>query len=118
MTLGKENPKRRNEYFIYKEKTSWRICDVINLIDELGEDQREIILASLYQLLSLESIVKIEKFKEEWKPKEEDWFYTMRENRVIKNCIAYELSPDGTDYRRSTGMPPLNEETKLDFEGL
>lgn len=114
--MENSNPKRKSAYFVYKEKTSWRICDVINLIDDLDDEQRDIICSSLFRILSPESVEEIERFREKWRPREVDWYYAMRENRVIKNRIDYEMSAEGSEFRRSRELTPINMETKLVFD--
>jgi len=91
------------------------ILDLLDVLDNLADDQRELALSALINELTQFSHYAILEAQLEWdgnRPYEEFISY---QNEVIVDCVKAEMSHLGVVLRRMHGLDPLTLRTELEL---
>jgi len=89
------------------------VLDALDVLDDLAEDQRELLLSGLLDNLTQFSHYTILEAQLEWdgsKPYQE---FVRFQNDIIKDCIRIEMSQFGVVLRRMHGLEPLSKRTEI-----
>lgn len=89
------------------------VLDLLDVLDYLAEDQRELVLNAVFNELTLYSHFVILEAQLEWNGEGAYKEFVKYQNDVIRECIKIEMSFFGKVIRRYSGLEPLTLRTEL-----
>jgi hypothetical protein len=89
------------------------LLDVIDVIDELKGEQRELVLVALLNELTSYSHEAILEFQLEYDGSRSFEDFIQGQNELIKECVEIELTFFGRVLRKKEGLDPLSLRTEI-----
>lgn len=87
--------------------------ELLDIIDDLKKDQRELVINSIVKNLTSISFRTIQESQFEWDGKSPYKDFEKMQNQIIKECIEIEMTPFGKVLRRQEGLRPLTLRTDI-----
>lgn len=91
------------------------ILDIMDVLDILSDEQRELVIAALLKQLTIFSHYTILEAQLLWDGSDTYANFITHQNEIIRECIKIELSFYGTVLRRHQGMEPLTNRTEINL---
>lgn len=91
------------------------VLDLLDVLDLLSEDQRELVLSALLNELTIYSHYVILESQLDWDGEGSYKDFVSYQNEVIKDCVKIEMSFWGSVLRRYNGLDPLTLRTELEL---
>ena len=92
------------------------VKEIVEKMDSFTDEERTEYLAPLLDNLTLLSKSQIRNFQDVWDGNRPFDEFKTAQNTEIRKCIEMELSALGQIVRRTTGLPPLNENDEVKSE--
>lgn len=89
------------------------VLDLLDVLDFLSEDQREMVLSALLEELTVYSHYVILESQLDWDDDRSYRDFIKHQNDVIRECIKIEMSFYGTIMRRYLDLDPLTLRTEI-----
>ena len=90
--------------------------EILDILDQLGDDEREEVLRPLIQSFTKVSLVAMKEVQDRCKTMEQDYSHFIKvQNSMIRQCVEMEVSDLGKMFRNQAGEPPLTMETDVGF---
>ena len=92
------------------------LLDVLDVLDNLSDEQRELILPQLFAHLSDVSLITIMECQFQYHPDKGSYSdFIFSQNEIIKQCVEIETSPFGNVFRRRLNLPPLSLRREIEL---
>lgn len=91
------------------------VLDLLDVLDLLSEEQRELVLSALLNELTIYSHYVILESQLDWDGEGSYKDFVSYQNEVIKDCVKIEMSFWGSVLRRYLGLEPLTLRTELEL---
>ncbi|MFA7290558.1 MAG: hypothetical protein WC055_16920 [Melioribacteraceae bacterium] len=101
---------------IFVEKTdelTMVVMDIMDVLEDLCEDQREFILKALIDQFSEVSRYVLYESQLEWDGTLPFEDFIKHQNKIIRNCVDFETSPFGKIVRTREELPPFTNLTEI-----
>ena len=92
-----------------------QLLDVIDILDDLVPEQREIVINGLIKQLSKPSYYAILEAQFEWDGLSPYKDFLIYQNDIIRMCVEIETSTVGRVIRRMEGRSPLSLRANIDL---
>ena len=89
------------------------VLDLLDVLDYLAEEQRELALSALFSELTIYSHYVILESQLNWDGDASYTEFKKYQNEVIRECVKIEISFWGSVVRRYLGLEPLTLRTEL-----
>lgn len=89
------------------------LLDILDVMDELKGEQRELVLAALLEELTVYTHEVILEFQLEYDGRESFEQFLVKQNALIRECVNIELTNFGNKVRRQEGLNPLSLRTEI-----
>lgn len=87
--------------------------ELLDIIDDLQEEQRDLVLNAILKNLTKTSHITILESQFDWNSSLPYNEFIKKQNEIIKECIKIEMTPFGNILRREEGLRPLTLGTKV-----
>lgn len=91
------------------------ILDIIDVLDILSDEQRELVIGALLKQLTVFSHYTILEAQLLWDASDTYSNFITYQNEIIRECIKIELSFYGTVLRKHQGLEPLTHRTEINL---
>lgn len=89
------------------------LLDIMDVLETLNEDQRELVIAALLKQLSVYSHYTILEAQLNWDGRSAYNDFITYQNEILKECVKIEMSLFGKVMRKQYGLEPLNLRSEI-----